>query len=478
MNFNQIGILDILLILNSLIILTVIILEKRQPEKTIAWILIFLIVPPLGIIFYLVFGKSWAKKSTPKGFATYNRETLDKLIGENKDEDVITLIKLISRNSNSPLFINNHIEIFRDGNEKFPVLLEEMKNAVHNIHLEYYIVKDDHIGRQIKDVLIAKAKEGVKVRFLIDKVGSLKASRKYFKEMKEAGVSIVSYPPPESIFFNIINIKLNFRNHRKIAVIDDTIGFIGGINIGDEYLGKGKMGYWRDTHIMVKGDFAFGLQAVFFNDFLALKRRRTRSILFNEALKKFHSLQDSPEGSIMQFIISGPDSEYPAFMQSILKMISMADKQIFISSPYFIPNDSIMDALKSAALAGLDVRILFPGKPDHYIVYKASLTYLRELSKYGVKVYFYDKNAFIHSKTLTIDGKIGTVGSANMDNRSFYLNFELNAVIYDEKVIEKLDDMFYDDLKVSTRVTSEYFDNLSHVEKSIQAVSRIFSALL
>lgn len=478
MNYKLFAFLDIVLLINSFIIVVVIILERRKPEKTLVWMLIFAVFPLVGIVFYIFFGRTWIKRKPPKSFSTYTKEKMSRFIKEAGDEEIVPLIKLLARNSYSPLFLYNEIVIFKDGNEKFAALKKEIENARHHIHLEYFIVNGDTIGNEIKDLLIKKAQQGVKVRFIIDRIGSIKTRKAFYTQMQEAGIDVVSYPYVLARFLNRLNIQINYRNHRKVAVIDGKVGFIGGINIGDEYMGKSKMGYWRDTHLMVKGDFVFGLQAVFFDDFLTIKRAHARSMHFSSALKRYYPMDTMKKGSMMQFAISGPDSEHPAVMQAILKMISMAEKTIFISTPYFIPNESILDALKSAAISGVDVRILFPGKYDHYIVYKASMTYLRELSKYGAKIYLYDKKAFLHSKVVSIDGRIASVGSANMDVRSFFINFELNSIIYDEKVVSKLDAMFFDDLHVSTCITRQYFDKLPATEKFIQAVARMFSSLL
>lgn len=478
MSYNLLTALDILLLINSVIIIILIVLERRKPERTIAWIIVLALFPYLGLLFYVLFGRMWHKRKPPKGFSSYNREIMQRLIRKLDDHEIIPLIRLLMRNSNSPLFINNQIKIFKDGTEKFPALLEEIQKAEHHIHLEYFIVHNDLIGKQLQRLLIEKAREGVKVRFIIDRIGSFKTSRAFYSEMRAAGVDVVSYPYVLARFLNKLNIQLNYRNHRKIVVIDGKVGFIGGANIGDEYWGLGKMGYWRDTHLMIRGDFVYGLQAVFFDDFLTIKRAYARNVFFNEALKKYYPSDDVPKGSMMQFVTSGPDTEQPAIMQSILKMISVAESNIYITTPYFVPNESIMDALRSAALSGVDVRIIFPGKYDHYIVYMASMTYLSELITYGAKVYFYDNKAFLHAKVITIDGKIASVGSSNMDVRSFFLNYELNAVIYDERVVTELDRMFFEDIRASVYISNEYFDKLSVFDKFIQAIARIFSALL
>ncbi len=363
-------------------------------------------------------------------------------MGKVKNQEYHSLIELLSRNSESPLFRDNSIKIFKDGNEKFEYLKKELLNAKHHIHLEYYIVKNDDIGNEIKDILIKKAKEGVKVRFIMDRVGSIGIKRSYIKELKDNGIDVVQYSYFLAPLLRYINTQINYRNHRKIVVIDGKTGFIGGINIGDEYLGKGKLGYWRDTHLMIKGDFVMGLQAVFMDDFATIKAVNDEMFTYGDNFKVYFPKMHEYDGKVMQLVKSGPDSQFQSIMQTIFKMITLAKDHIYITTPYFVPNDSIMNAIKVASLSGVDVRILFPGRYDHLVVYYASRTYLEELIKYGVKIYFYDEKSFIHAKTIMVDGEICTVGTANMDIRSFELNYEINAVIYDEETTENLENIF------------------------------------
>jgi cardiolipin synthase len=312
----------------------------------------------------------------------------------------------------------------------------------------------------------------------MDRVGSIKIGKGYIRDLKKAGVDVVQYSYFLAPILRNINTQINYRNHRKIVVIDGGTGFVGGVNIGDEYLGKGKLGYWRDTHIMVKGDFVLGLQAVFLDDFLSIKRANEEFFTYEEAFTKYFPSPKKSDGVIMQLIKSGPDSEFPGIMQGMLKMITMAKTHIYITTPYFVPSESIMEALKIAILGGIDVRILFPGKYDHITVYYASKTYLTELIRCGAKVYLYKKDGFVHAKIMTIDGKISTVGTANMDIRSYELNYEINGVIYNDEITQKLEDMFYEDLEVSRNITLEDIDNSPKLEKAAEAFARVFSSIL
>lgn len=467
--------LYIIYIVVSILIIT---LERRRPEKTIAWLLVFILLPPIGLLLYMFLGRNWKKHKLNDDFSPFVRDLINRVINRIENPEYIPLIELLAKNSDSPLFVDNDITIFNDGTEKFQALKAAIKKAKHHIHLEYYIVKSDAIGNEIKDLLIEKANEGVRVKFILDRVGSIKVKKGYIQELKAAGVDVVQYSYFLAPLLRMINTQINYRNHRKIVVIDGRIGFVGGINIGDEYLGKGKLGYWRDTHLMVKGDFALGLQAVFLDDYFTIKKVNGDFFFETEDFKHYFPEPKKSKGQIMQLIKSGPDSEYPAIMQGVLKMITMAEKHIYISTPYFVPTESIMEALKMASLSGIDVRILFPGRYDHAAVYYASRTYLLELLKCGAKVNFYNSKSFIHAKVMTIDGKIATVGTANMDIRSYELNYEINAVIYDDNKTKELEEQFFEDLESSTEITLNDYENTPKHIRALESLARVFSSLL
>lgn len=478
MKINSTPFLSVFFFINIIIITLVIILERKRPEKTIAWLLIITLLPPVGIFLYIFLGRNWKMHKLNKDFSPKLRELIYKSIYKVDDPGYVPLIHLIAENSESPLFINNSIEIFKDGTEKFEALKREISNAKHHIHLEYYIVKNDTIGNEIKNLLIEKSLQGVEIRFILDRVGSIKLDKEYIKDMTNARIDVVEYSYFLAPLLKKINTQINYRNHRKIVIIDGKVGFIGGINIGDEYLGKGELGYWRDTHIMVKGDFVLGLQAVFIDDFWTIKKANNDDFLINKNFHSYFPRINESEKRLMQLAKSGPNSPYSSIMQGLLKMIYMATDHIYITTPYFVPPESIMDALKIACLSGVDVRILFPGQYDHFTVYYASRTYLSELLKCGAKIHFYDKKSFIHAKVITVDGKVSTIGTSNMDIRSFDLNYEINAIIYDEETTIKLEEMFFEDLKNSNMVTEQDFNESSNFMKFMEAITRLFSSLL
>ncbi|AWZ49035.1 cardiolipin synthase [Clostridiaceae bacterium 14S0207] len=469
--------LYILLLIYSLFAIVIIILERRRPEKTIAWLVIFLFFPPLGIFLYVFLGRNWKKRRLKDKRFNISEELAEAYKIKIPSNKYCELMELLKNNSSSPIFCKNKVEVFDNGLEKFRVLKKELLKARHHIHLEYYIFKSDGIGTEIMDILKKKAKEGVQVRLIIDKLGSLGLKKRDIKSLKEAGVDIVVYTYFLAPLLRIINTQINYRNHRKIVIIDGKIGFIGGINIGDEYLGKGELGYWRDTHLMIKGDCVLGLQAVFIDDFCMIKKILDKKLGYKGNVEDYFK-DFRYEGKILQLAKSGPDSENPAIMQAILMMINKAQHYIYITTPYFVPTESVMTALKIAALGGIKIKILFPGKYDHFHVYYASRTYLSELISYGVEIYFYDKKAFIHSKVITVDGEVSMVGTANMDVRSFELNYEINTVIYDNEITKQLENTFLKDIKNSYLIPKDYFKNATLKVKFLEALARVFSNLL
>ncbi|WP_042277679.1 cardiolipin synthase [[Clostridium] dakarense] len=480
--------------LASAAISMVIILENRDPARTVTWLLIFLLLPGVGLLIYAIFGRNIRKI---KIFKTQklandikeeklfeNLEEIQELVKLEQDsikersllEDELAdyskkrVISLLLNTGMFPFTTNNKIDVYIDGNQKFENLIKDIKSAKDHIHLEYFIIKDSEIGRKIRDLLIEKAKEGVKIRILYDDVGCWRFwfHRKFFNEMKKHGIDIMPFLPAK---FPIIGSKLNYRNHRKIVVIDGKVGYTGGINIGDEYIGKNKkFGYWRDTHIRIEGTSVYLLQMTFLIDWYYT----TKEIIL---IKKYFPKMSYCGDSMVQVVASGPDSDWEAIHYAYFSAICQAKKNIYIETPYFIPDESILRALKSAALSGVDVRIIFPKIADHKMVNSASYSYFSDVLKSGGKVYLYTKG-FIHSKIVIIDDKISSTGSANMDLRSFMLNFEINAFIYDKDVIEVMTKDFIEDMKNSEELDESDFENRNIIIKAKESISRLFSPIL
>ena len=480
--------------ISGTIVAMTILLENRDPSKTVTWLLIFILLPGVGLIIYAVFGRNLRKIKIFKTqeLASNMKEeklfrnldeinnlirleqdtiSVSKLLKDNEEDNIkLKIISLLLNTGMFPFTTNNKVDIFVDGNEKFERLIKDIENAKDHIHLEYFIIKDSDIGQKIKNLLIKKSKENVKIKILYDDVGCWRFwfHREFFNEMKSHGIEIVPFLPTK---FPIIGGKLNYRNHRKIVVIDGRIGYTGGINIGDEYMGKNKkFGYWRDTHIRIEGTSVYMLQMTFLIDWYY----NTKEVLLNT---NYFPRLNNFGNSMIQVVASGPDSDWEAIHYAYFLAICQAKKSIYIETPYFIPDESILRALKSAALSGVDVRIIFPKIADHKIVNIASYSYFDDILKSGGRVYLYEKG-FIHSKVIIIDNSIASTGSANMDLRSFMLNFEINAFIYDRKVIDLMKEDFFEDMKNSKEINKDEFKNRSIIQKSKESVARLFSPIL
>lgn len=469
---------SLILTLLLVIIGFIIFLENRDPIQTITWLVIFGAFPFIGFLFYFLFGRNFRKERIFRKKYFLDKQRFVKLSGESEYNDRIKemgensqqLFTLANRLGNSPISFTTETRILRNGKETFSNIIEELKKARHHIHLEYYIVRDDRIGGVLKDVLIQKVREGVKVRFLYDAVGSWKLARSYIDELKNAGVEMVAFGP---LHLPLLNNKFNFRNHRKIIVIDGSVGFIGGLNIGDEYLGHDpKFGSWRDTHLIMKGEAVRTLQIIFLQDWYY---STNNSFLTDEYLLTGVPVHHEHGG--VQLIGGGPDSEWTIIKSIFFKMITSAEKSVWIASPYFVPDDDIFQALKVAALSGLDVRLLVPKNPDKHIVFHASRTYFPELLASGVRIFQYNEG-FMHSKIIIVDDQLASIGTTNMDMRSFHLNFEVNAFLYRTESTQQLVNDFLEDIKVSQEVEIVAFSKRNFGLKVLESTCRLLSPLL
>ncbi|HEY8892945.1 MAG TPA: cardiolipin synthase [Clostridium sp.] len=473
---------NLLFVVNILFAFAVVFIERKNPASTWTWLMVLLFLPSIGFVLYLFLGQNLKRK---KMFALKKeeRENLTSIINKQReflnDEGLIKsnpflskysdMMKLNLCSDNSFYTNNNNVTIFTDGKAKFDQLKESLKNAELYIHMEYYIFQNDNLGNAILKILCEKAIEGIEVKLLYDGMGCLKVHKSFFAPLIDAGGKVSCFFPP---FVPYINLRLNFRNHRKICTIDGKNAFIGGFNIGDEYLGHSKrFGFWRDTHLFIQGDAIDALELHFLMDW---RFAASEDTIFDN--KYFP--HRSPLGKTgLQIVSSGPDSTFNSIKNGYLKMINKAEKTIYIETPYFIPDDSILEALKIASLSGVDVRIIIPTKPDHPFVYWASTSYMGELLESGVKCYTYNKG-FLHSKFLSIDESISSVGTANLDIRSFTLNFEINAFIYDKKITSELDHFFIDDLKSCDELTLEKYTNRNFIVKFKESISRLISPIL
>lgn len=473
--------LDLIYVINFLTVTYMVFKEKRSANSIIAWTLFLLIAPAIGFFVFILFGRR-INKSNMYDVKQEEYKVFEKNIHNSKYVDNaktclkedFDMIHALGMMDYAPYTNNNKIDLFSDGKEFFDELLSSLKLAKDSINIQFYIFKTDEIGTEILNILKAKAEEGVEVRLLYDSVGSRGINKKLLDELIKAGGKVGEFFPS---WFKIINLNMNFRNHRKIVVIDKKIGFVGGFNVGDEYLGKNKkFGYWRDTHIKIQGNAVRSLDLRFIADW----RYTTKEDLsFKDDLKYIDNTVSEKGNEGIQIISSGPNlsDEYEIKM-GYLKMIQKAKNYLYIQSPYLILDGAISDALKLASYSGVDVRIMLPGKGDHPFVYWANLFYSGDLLESGIKIYHYDKNAFLHAKTVVIDDKICSVGTANMDTRSFTLNFEVNAFIYSENISKKQRELFEDDMKKSKELTLEEYNKRSRGVKFKEGFSKLFSALL
>lgn len=469
--------LEILFVVNIIMAVVIIFFERQSPSTTWAWLMVLVFLPVAGFILYLIFNKNFSRK---KMFYWADQE---KIGIKQKIGDQVSAIKKQSfpfKNENSALYkaniymhlINdgalftqdNEVKIYTDGREKFDALLQDISHATDHVHIQYYILRDDDLGTELIHALTKKAKEGVQVRVIYDHMGSRGISSHFYTELKRAGGHVEAFFP---------HFHLNYRNHRKLAIIDGGIGYVGGFNVGDEYLGLDKkFGYWRDTHLRTRGKVVHALQTRFILDWNQASKKRD----FAYQERFFPELPE--KGNVgAQIVSSGPDTEWQQIKNGYVKMIVSAKEYIYVQTPYFIPDDTLLDSLKIAALSGVDVRLMFPDKPDHIFVYWATLSNVGELLRAGAKAYIYT-NGFIHAKTLVVDDRIASVGTANIDHRSFRLNFEVNAFLYDQQTSTELRQIFEEDLNQAKEITLEYYQKRSFWIKIKESVSRLISPIL
>ena len=476
-------IIDNLLIINILLSLVIIFFQRRSPQTVWTWLLLLYFIPILGFLLYLIIGQDFHKshmfrEKEVDGEIKYTVRRQEENIYRKKlrlaDPAMERFRNLILYNleaGEAVLTDNNDVRIYTDGKEKFEALISEMEQARQYIHLQYYIIKNDELWQKIEEVLIRKVKHGVEVRVLFDSMGCRTMKNKDWERLEEAGIWAAEFFPA---ILGKLQLRVNYRNHRKIVVIDGRVGFVGGYNIGREYIGRDKkFGYWRDTHLCIEGAAVTSLAVRFVLDWNYAARE---NLFLDDRLFQLPEYIRNGHDPI-QIISSGPDSKTKTIHDNYLKLILSARHHLYLQTPYLIPDQSILDALMIASRSGVDVRIMIPCKPDHPFVYWATYSYVGELVAAGAKCYVYN-NGFLHAKTLTVDGMAGSVGTANMDIRSFELNFEVNAVIYSEKTVEKLERAFENDIAQSTLVTKKIYNNRGMIVRVKEQFSRLLSPLL
>lgn len=471
-----------LLIVYLGVILTILI-ENRNPTKTIAWLLVIILVPIVGMIVYYLFGQKFVKV---KEFRNNNLAQYEGLmhrwgkhnpILESKLQSISAMIGSLGRvfvflanQKVAPPSLGGSVKLLTNGEEKFPALLEAIRLASHHVHLEYYIFEPDDIGQQVLDLLIQKAEEGVEVRLIVDAFGSPKLARR-LRKLNKLGLQVVVFLPVG--FSSLAN--SNYRNHRKVAIIDGEIAFVGGINISDYYINKPHSNqlFWRDTTVRIQGSAINTLQAYFWMDWCF-----AGGDAFEVDASYFYPV-DAPKlgEAAITFAYSDPGSHAPFCMEALLIAISEAQESIQLCTPYFIPSEELSTALQLAASSGISVELMLPAKGDSYIVQHASISFLKPLLERGVQVYLYEKG-FVHAKTVAIDHKLAFVGTVNLDTRSFYINFETSAIISDPAFSISLEKQFEQDKSVSRKVSIEDWRKRPKLKRGLDSVCRLLAPLL
>lgn len=467
--------LDLFNVLYFSVILTtifVVILDNRNPVKTMAWILVLFFLPLVGLIFYFFFGRSTRKEHliSKKGYSRLNKRPMAEYQAQVAFRDLESknlLMSFFLRINKALPFDGNQVDVYTNGYSMLQALMHEISLAKHHIHLQFYIFEDDSLGRLLRDLLIDKARAGVKVRLLYDDVGCWKVNPLFYDQMLCEGIEVQSFL---KVRFPRFASKMNYRNHRKIAIIDGKVGFIGGMNIAERYLRGLSWGIWRDTHVRIKGKAVYGLQTSFLTDWYFVDR-----MLFTSA--EYFPKMEWQGNVLAQIVTSDPVGGWHDMMQGLVKALCCAKRYFYIETPYLLPTEEVIMGLQTAALAGVDVRIMLPKRADTFIIHKGSLSYLDELMRAGVKVYLYRKG-FLHSKLWVSDDEWASVGSTNMDFRSFEHNFEANAFFYDKDMALHLKEIFLADQKKCLLLSRKLWSKRSWSNKILESIVRLLAPLL
>lgn len=471
--------------INFILVLSIIFLESKKTESSWSWILVLSLLPFLGFILYLLLGRPiYREKIFPYSKdkkIDFQRKLIDSqsaipyTINTEVGKKHSNLMQLNFNSNQSFLSINNEVTTIIDGKEKFEKLFEDIKNAKSYIHIQYYIIKNDSLGKELFNLLIDKLNSGVEVYLLYDDIGSRTLNSFTLRKLIKAGAKTKSFFKSQ---LPLINLRMNYRNHRKLVIIDGEIGYVGGFNVGNEYLGLDKkMGYWRDTHLRIKGEAVSLLNLRFIDDWNSQIPNK-KNIEYIDIEKHLSPTKFKPNTKIpIQIVTSGPDEDIDQIKLAYIHMINKAKKYIYIQSPYFILDDSIMDALHIAILSGVEVKIMIPDKSDHFLVKWANYSNVGKLVLAGADAYEYNKG-FIHAKTIIIDDEVTSIGTANFDNRSFALNFEINAFVYDENITSSYKDIFLEDLKNSTKITKEIYETRPLSVKFKESIMQLIAPIL
>ena len=458
----------------AIVAMITVLLEHRQPAKTIAWVLVLSFLPLVGIVLYFFFGRRtrknrhiWEKslnQLTKRSMIEFAEQKQLELPEEHKE-----LIQLFVNQNFALPFKNNETDVYVSGYEFFPALLAEISKATHHIHIVSYIIDDDPLGRLLRDALIDKARKGIEVRLLFDDVGSWKTPNRFFEQMREEGIEVHPFMP---VRFPAFTGKVNYRNHRKIIVIDGKVGFIGGMNLAQRYVKGHKGTMWRDTHVKISGAAVYGLQRAFLVDWF----HADRTLITDR--KYYPDTTITPNNNLIQIVTSSPTNVWEELEQGYIKILLSAKRYVYMETPYFLPTEPIFFAMRTAALSGVDVRLMGSLKTDSKLVQMASRSYLTQTIQAGVKVICYEEG-FNHTKLLVADDNVATIGSANIDFRSFENNFEANAFFYDKPMAQRIKDIFLtDETKCVPLEKIKEINHKSFIYRLWESVVRLLSPLL
>lgn len=473
----------VIFVITIILIIVVLVLENSSPVHTLAWIMVLIFLPILGFVFYLFFGRNWRKIKLFNQKQLFDRELLATIKQLTPDSDGLDLKhslehklhKLLKNNSKAILTRHNHIELISDTNVAFAAICNGIRAAKHHVHLEYFSIADDSTGNILKGLLIEKARQNVEVRFIYDDVACWKLPMRFKNELRLAGVQFVPFMP---VWIPLLNSRMNYRNHRKLVVVDGSKAFLGGLNIGDQYLSlDAYYGYWRDSVAVFEGESVLSMQAMFMGDWYFVSRE---NLFVNDVMHRYlnrEGIKHIQTWSPVQVLPSGPDTDHASILQLYFAAIANAHHYIRINTPYLILNEALLMALKTAAISGVKVQIILPGKADHWIVFWGSRSFFQQLLEAGVEIYEYQRG-FMHAKILIVDDEILGVGTANMDLRSFNHNFELTALVYENSVVLEASAAFEEDLAYSTKLVLEEFVQRGIIERTQESLCRLFSPLL
>ncbi|RMC41984.1 MULTISPECIES: cardiolipin synthase [unclassified Lactobacillus] len=479
-------ILRIIITTNIILAFYIVFHRRRSVSTTWAWLIILLVFPVIGLILYGFFGRGISQENI---FAINKQhhiglrnvqKSITKAPKKTSPADTSykarMVIHFFDHNGESPLSKNNHVKLYTDGQALFDDMMHDIQDAQQSVNVEFYTFYNDQIGNEILNLLIKKAKEGIAVRVLYDAWGSLGASKTWFDQLRQAGGEVLPFITSRNM---ITRSRINYHLHRKIVVVDGKTSWTGGFNIGDQYLSRNKkFGYWRDSHVRIVGSASLLLQERFVMDWNASIQKESQLITFNTML--FPNLDENeihPGDVPMQIVADGPDRDIANMRNGIMRLMSLAKKRVWLQTPYLIPDDAMMATLQTIAMSGVDLRIMIPCKPDHPFIYRATQWYANELTRFGIKVYIYNKG-FIHAKTIVVDDDFATVGSMNQDYRSYDLNFEDVAVFYDKNFAHEIAQSFIADMEHSTLLTPQIIAKQGRLLRTLQYFSRMLSPIL